>query len=246
MALREEMVSNGNFLFRWRSLLPLALVIFFIPAILTYHYLADTKAIEFYWQLFCLLVSVSGLLVRVLTIGFVPRKTSGRNRKTQVAETLNTTGIYSVVRNPLYLGNYLMILGQVLFVHSIWLPLVYTLAFWLYYERIILAEEDFLRQKFKKPYLDWAAKTPAFIPRLAQYQKNELSFSLRNVLKREYPGLFAMLLVFGFLNVVTNYMASGNWQLDLFWQVAVGFGLLTWITLHMLRKFTKVLNVPGR
>lgn len=246
MALREEMVSNGNFLFRWRSLLPLVLVILFVPAILKYEYLVDQKATEFYWQIFCLLVSLSGLLVRALTIGYVPRKTSGRNRKKQVAETLNTTGIYSVVRNPLYLGNYLMILGQVLFVHSVWLPLVYTLAFWLYYERIIMAEEDFLRQKFGETYLQWAQATPVFVPGLRLYKKNVLSFSFRNVLKREYPGFFGMLLVFGFLNLITNYVASDMWHVDLFWQAAVGFGLLVWVVLHLLRKFTKVLNVAGR
>ncbi|MGB8874133.1 MAG: hypothetical protein WCC75_12145, partial [Desulfobaccales bacterium] len=43
--------------------------------------------------------------------GLPPRGTSGRNTQGQVAETLNTTGIYSLVRNPLYLGNFLIWLG---------------------------------------------------------------------------------------------------------------------------------------
>ncbi|MGC9453013.1 MAG: methyltransferase family protein, partial [Oceanipulchritudo sp.] len=50
--------------------------------------------------------------------------TSGRNTKQQVAYSLNTTGFYSVVRNPLYLGNFFMYLGIALFTHHWWLVLV--------------------------------------------------------------------------------------------------------------------------
>ena len=38
------------------------------------------------------------------------------------------------------------------------------LVFWLYYERIMLAEEEFLRARYGKAFDDWAARTPAFLP----------------------------------------------------------------------------------
>lgn len=65
------------------------------------------------WAWSCIAVSLFGLLIRAVTIGFTPKGTSGRNTKEgQVAEVLNTKGIYSVVRHPLYLGNYFMWLGD--------------------------------------------------------------------------------------------------------------------------------------
>ena len=39
------------------------------------------------------------------------------------------------------------------------MPLLYMLIFTLYYERIIFAEEMFLRREFGQAYLDWAATT---------------------------------------------------------------------------------------
>lgn len=90
--------------------------------------------------------------IRIFTIGHTSKRTSGRNTKRQIADTLNTTGIYSVVRHPLYLGNFFMFLGVMLFAHLWWLLLIYILVFWLYYERIMFAEEAFLRKNFGDEY----------------------------------------------------------------------------------------------
>ena len=86
--------------------------------------------------------------VRSYTIGTTPRGTSGRNTEEQVAEQLNSSGIYSTVRHPLYLGNYLMWIGIVLFTKSISFTIIVSLMYWLYYERIMFAEERFLERKF--------------------------------------------------------------------------------------------------
>lgn len=111
-------------------------------------------------------VSLLGLLIRIHAVGFSGKHTSGRNTaQGQVAEMLNTRGLYSVVRNPLYVGNYLMCLGIVMLTCNLWFVGVFTLIFWIYYERIVFAEEEFLRKKFGEPYLEWAAETPIFIPR---------------------------------------------------------------------------------
>jgi len=54
-------------------------------------------------------LSMFGFIIRAIAIGTTPKGTSGRNTKEgQVAESLNTKGIYSMVRHPLYLGNYFM------------------------------------------------------------------------------------------------------------------------------------------
>ena len=50
-------------------------------------------------------------MIRIYTVGTTPAGTSGRNRDKQIAEKLNKTGVYSIIRHPLYLGNLLIWLG---------------------------------------------------------------------------------------------------------------------------------------
>ena len=57
-----------------------------------------------------------------------------------------------------------MWLGAALLIANAWFVVVFILVYWVYYERIMYAEEQFLRRKFGTVYTDWAAHTPAFIP----------------------------------------------------------------------------------
>ncbi len=149
MSLREEIEKQGNWLFRYRSYISLIFLPLFLLA------LKDTEVIEKIfgdsiedaWEVFCVVIS-TGLFIRCLTIGYVPKGTSGRNTNKQRADRLNTTGMYSVVRHPLYLGNFLIMLGMMMFIQVWWIVIISVLAFWLYYERIIFAEEEFLRKKW--------------------------------------------------------------------------------------------------
>lgn len=159
---------------------------------------------------------------------------------------MNTTGMYSIVRHPLYLGNYFIWLGISLFVRRWWLTLIITLIFWLYYERIMFAEEDFLQEKFGDSFSEWAAKTPAFIPRLQNWVKAELPFSFRNVLKREYGGFFAIMAIFTLLEVLSELFRSHQFKLELMWIIIFGLSLAIYLTLRTLKKHTKLLNVEGR
>ena len=50
----------------------------------------------------------------------MPAGTSGRNTAKQVADTLNTTGLYSLTRNPLYLGNAVIYMAIACFLQNVW------------------------------------------------------------------------------------------------------------------------------
>jgi len=67
-------------------------------------------------------------------------------------------------------------LGVVLFSRNVWIDLIYILAFWLYYERIIMVEEAFLQKQFGKEYEDYLDQTPAFIPNFKLWKPNILPF----------------------------------------------------------------------
>ncbi len=176
----------------------------------------------------------------------MPKGTSGRNTDKQVAETVNTKGIYSVVRHPLYLGNFLMWLGIIMYVNNIWFAIACSLLFWLYYERIMFAEEQFLKGKFGDQYLKWSMTAPPFFPKLKGWQKADLEFSLKNVLKREYNGLFAVGISFAYLNILKNYLATKTFMITDFWLYTLIITFLIFIILRTLKKSTRVLEVDGR
>lgn len=246
MALVEEFEKTGNWLFRYRSFLPLLLyvvatlvIIFYKEELVNFH--------NIFWNLGCYAISFLGLFIRAFTIGYAPSGTSGRNtHEGQIAETLNTKDIYSVVRHPLYLGNFFMWLGLILYVGTFSFIIFGVAFFWIYYERIMFAEEQFIRSKFSKNYLEWSEHTPAFIPNFRNWSKSELKFSLRNVFKREYSGFFGNIVSFVFVNFIKNYFYDGKIWLDLKWQIAGIAALIIYLTLRSLKKYTKVLSVEGR
>lgn len=248
MALREELHSQGNWLFRWRSYLPLLIFPILIIALRDSEYLerAFGDTAEELWEGLCLAVSMAGLAIRCLVIGYVPSGTSGRNTKQQIADTLNTTGMYSIVRNPLYLGNFIMLMGVALLTEVWWFTIIATLGFWLYYERIIFAEEEFLRARYGQGYLDWASKAPAFIPRLRNWQRPSMPFSFRNVLKREYSGFFGIIATFFVVDILADVLVENRLELRTGWEIIFGFSLLTYLALRTLKKKTALLNVEGR
>ena len=247
MALIESMERSGNWLFRWRSFLPLALYVLAVPVAL---WLPDGASPDFqtsWWWAACLGVSFLGLVIRAITIGYTPRGTSGRNTSEgQVAESLNTRGIYGTVRHPLYLGNYFMWIGIVLFVGNQWFTLVVTLLFWVYYERIMFAEEAFLRRKFGEAYLTWSESTPAFLPKFSGWATPGVSFSLKNVLKREYNGFFAVFVSFALIDALHLYRATGAAGLSEHWTVLTAAAAGVFLILRTLKKRTRVLDVEGR
>src|SRR6218665_729176 len=197
MALIEELEDQGNFLFKLRSYLPL---VFLLAGLGVFYWRiinGDYSGIGFNYWLISLAVGLSGLLVRIYTVGHTPKNTSGTNTSEgQLADELNQTGIYSVVRHPLYVGNFLMWFGVAMLSADFWFLVAFTLLYWVYYERIMFAEEAFLRRKFGNVYLDWAAKTPAFVPALRVPSKAKYPFSIKKVLKKEKNGVAALFLLF--------------------------------------------------
>jgi protein-S-isoprenylcysteine O-methyltransferase Ste14 len=75
-------------------------------------------------------------------------------------------GPYSFVRNPLYLGTYLMAVGVALSLENWVLLGSVTVLFAVIYHYIILDEETKLRKMFKDPYLDYCQIVPRFFPRI--------------------------------------------------------------------------------
>lgn len=235
MPLREDYERTGNWLFRWRSYIPVAL---FCLALFSLKYFKPIQSVsaDLMWEAFCLSVSYLGLAVRILTVGYTSGRTSGRNTRRQAAESLNTTGVYSIVRHPLYVGNCLMWFGISLFPMLWWLSALCILVFWLYYERIMFAEEAYLREKFGGTYIKWAAKTPAVIPSFKNYVKPALPFSWKKVIRKEYNGFLAVTLCVFIMELIGDYSAGANVHVDTMWAIIMAVVATIWVVLRTLKR----------
>jgi len=247
MALIHSFEKSGNWLFRHRGELPVVLFLIAVPVVYftNISWLNEQNQQLISW--IAIFLSALGFVIRAVSIGTTPKGTSGRNTKEgQVAESLNTSGIYSLMRHPLYVGNYFMWIGIVLFTFNLSFVVLISLAFWLYYERIMFAEERFLERKFGQSYLDWSLTTPAFIPCFKNYKKNQIPFSLKSVLRREYSGMLATVFGFMFIDLIRTYFLSGSFSYQRNTVYIVGIALIITLLLRSLKHYTRLLSEADR
>ena len=150
-----------------------------------------------------------------------------------------------MLRHPLYLGNYLIWIGVATYVYNLLFIIIISFIFWLYYERIMFAEERFLEKKFADEYLNWSNKIPAFIPKISNFIPSKIPFSFITVLRREYSGVLACVIGFCFVEVLKNNKMEKELCSDNMIYV-LGITLVVSFVLRTLKRNTKLLNEENR
>ena len=189
------MVKIGNFFFRYRNGLFIFLyLLLFIPSppLFNERFFGINY---FYWPIIIgLMVTVSGQVIRGATIGLSYIIRGGSHGKVH-AEDLVTTGIFNHCRNPLYVGNILMLTGVGVLSNSMVYVVIVIPAFILIYQSIVLAEEDFLNKKFGDEFTDYCSRVNRWIPSLKGMASTfgSMKFNWRRWLIKEYNTQFIWL-----------------------------------------------------
>jgi protein-S-isoprenylcysteine O-methyltransferase Ste14 len=217
MKLADQLVQDGDHLFRWRSYLPLALLPVVVAGVMTTAPPFSTRGGERIWECVSIAVALAGLALRVWAVGSAPSGTSERSTVNPRASQLRTTGPYSIVRHPLYVANGLMALGLSLFPGIWYLPVILALATWLYYERIAIREEAFLADRFGEEFEAWSGRVPACRPSLASYTRSAIPFSWRKVLRHEFHGLLVIAAGAFVFDAMQESRRAGAWRVDEPW-----------------------------
>jgi protein-S-isoprenylcysteine O-methyltransferase Ste14 len=134
--------------------------------------------------------------LRILAIGLSYIVRGGRMRRIY-AENLVTDGLFSHCRNPLYVGNILIVMGFVFVSGNLTGIIVGSLAFMAIYRLIVHSEESFLSAKFGEAYTDFCNDVPRWIPRfngLLETIKN-YQFDWPKVAVKEYGTIMTSLMV---------------------------------------------------
>jgi protein-S-isoprenylcysteine O-methyltransferase Ste14 len=179
------MVKLGNLIFHNRNgIFPLFYLVLFIPSPEIFANPVTAMLIGF-------AITITGQLVRVVTIGLVYIIRGGKDRRVY-AEELVTTGIFSHCRNPLYVGNILILVGLGIASNSIIFNCFATPLFLFFWQAIVLAEENYLRNKFGGQYDDYCSRVNRWLPQLSGIGKtmNSMKFKWKRVILREYTATY--------------------------------------------------------
>jgi protein-S-isoprenylcysteine O-methyltransferase Ste14 len=138
-----------------------------------------------------LTVTIIGQLVRVITIGLVYIIRGGKDRRVY-AEDLVTTGIFAHCRNPLYVGNILILVGLGIASNSLLFMAVFTPLFLFFWQAIVLAEENYLRNKFGQQYDDYCHRVDRWLINFNGIGATlrSMQFKWKRVIIREYNSTY--------------------------------------------------------
>ena len=213
--IAQQLATDGDVLFRWRSYMPLALLPLFFVSV------ADGRpATSRQWEVFCFAVALSGLAIRAFVVATAPHGTSARGTRQPTADSLSTRGAYSVVRHPLYLGSFLITLGFAVCAINPYRPVqtfvVWVLAvggFALVYRRKMIDEEDKIAGIFGEAHSRYRQAVPMFWPDFRQASAmGRGSFDLAQAIQRQTPEYAALDSRGVFLEVVKRGVPLGREQ----------------------------------
>jgi Phospholipid methyltransferase len=88
-----------------------------------------------------------------------------------VRKTLTTTGPYTYIRNPIYVGNTIMLLGLTVLSELLWFFPVMFLWCMVVYTFVVRREEAHLAGKYGQPYAEFLKSIPRWIPRARSTRK---------------------------------------------------------------------------
>ena len=159
---RERNIAIGNFFFKFRNaLFPILFAL--AVAIGRPRIILGEPAVDRFLTGLGVLVALAGQAVRLLTIGYEYIERGGKEGKVY-ASRLVQGDVYSLTRNPMYLGNALITIGITMVAGA---PFLYVavLPFFLFvYQAIVAAEEAYLARRFGAEYERYCASVPRWLP----------------------------------------------------------------------------------
>jgi protein-S-isoprenylcysteine O-methyltransferase Ste14 len=171
----------GHFLFRYRNaLFPCAFLLVFLPGPRVFDDQALALAVG-------AMIAALGELVRALTIGLKYIVRGGRERRVY-ARDLVTDGLYAHSRNPMYIGNLLILTGVAVASDSWTCVAIAVPLFTFFYLCIVAAEEEFLQGRFGAAFEEYSRDVPRWGPKLRGLGRTLRAsrFHWRRLLVKEY------------------------------------------------------------
>jgi len=157
------LISGWGFFFFWMGIWVSPQPRFIIPVLQDLS--VFVPVFNFSIPLLHILISVPFLITGPWLAIKGVKETTLKVAETHRTETIVTTGSYSVVRHPQYLGGLLSHVG-ISFLLSAWYSLLATPLMIVLVYLISMKEEEELIREFGKEYKDYEKRVPMLLPRL--------------------------------------------------------------------------------
>lgn len=232
------MVSIGNWLFHHRNwLFPFFYILLFIPS----SPLIENAS---FMLVVGTIIALVGQTVRNLTIGLVYIIRGGQNRQIHANE-LHINGLMAHVRNPLYIGNILILFGLGVASNSIIFLFCVFPVFVFFYQAIVLAEEDYLEKNFGEAYLAYKSEVHRWLPNFNGIKTtfSEMSFKWQRVVVAEYNPTFLWTMGLLGLTSVYFYKNTDTYNFQVIWPYLSAVFLclcLLYLTARYLKKSRRI------
>lgn len=185
----------GAWLFRYRGFLPVPFIL--VPLLVPGE--QTTRG----WLIASLLI-LAGEVFRMMGVAAAGTVTRRRSRDVQ---RLVTYGIFSWMRNPLYVGNLLIWAGFVVGSGVLWFLPIALILFAIEYTLIVRYEEGVLESIFGEEYLAYKQRTPRWFPRPPR-ERSSGQHDYGEALRSEVS-TFAQYAALGVAFYVKHRMTSG-------------------------------------
>ncbi len=181
------MLKLGELLFKNRDYTPIPFVI----AMIIYANVERNSLI------IGLLLSLLGEIIRISGVAHIGGVS--RTKTYSTGQKLITSGLFSHVRNPLYIGNFFLSLGMIVTANvHLFFTLGFIAFFFVQYIPIIRWEEQNLRNTFGSEFDDYITRVPRWIPKLSSSEKDaeQIKGEFKKALLSEKHTLLAVFVLY--------------------------------------------------
>ena len=240
------MISIGNFFFKYRNWLFIVLYLaLFLPSPLLFTPEVFGDSYYLFPIILGLFITISGQIIRGVTIGLAYIVRGGKDKKVY-ADKLVTEGIFNHCRNPLYVGNILMLLGVGILSNSLIYVGIFIPLFLFIYQAIVLAEENFLRKKFGQQFNQYCSRVNRWLINFSGLGKtfSGMKFNVNRWLLKEYNTQFVWLVGITLI-LLLKYPSVTQYDTDfrnVLMAVILSFLVLLYITVRYLKKTGKMVE----
>jgi len=181
--LARANIAAGNLFFRVRNALFPAIVAL-IALVMRPRIILGDPSLDRALMTIGVTVALAGEAIRLLTIGFDYIDRGGKQGKVWASRLVHR-GVYGIVRNPMYIGNALIVIGVCMAAGAPGNYLIMIPFFLFVYQAIVAAEEAYLRGRFGADYDDYCARVPRWLPRGTGGAFEGLTFQWRQALRKD-------------------------------------------------------------
>ncbi|MBN1688408.1 MAG: hypothetical protein JW893_04850 [Candidatus Omnitrophica bacterium] len=214
---RVSIIRLGNRLFRWRRwfyLLPVSLMIFYSENL---KYLFKSYVYDELFEIASFGVVALGLAIRFWASGSSHRSFVKKEKEWHFHS--QTQGVFSIVRNPYFVGEFFILLGLSLPLLSLRLVLLSLFLFLLLYTPIVLSRERMLEDRFKEAYEAYRRKIPLCIPSFRHWEKGRVHFRWDVALEKETNIIVIVSFFCFFIEQYKDIIIKGAWDSQPIWLI---------------------------